>query len=58
MTYVCSELINNSCSAWVINNSIFDISIEDGLQIGSYMFLICITAWGLRETARFILNRK
>lgn len=58
MTYVCSELINNSCATWVINNSIFDISIEDGLTIGGSLLFICCTAWGLRETARFILNRK
>lgn len=57
-SYTCTEIINNTCSHWIKSFDMFSISVEDGLYVGGIMLLTTLVAWGFRETARFILNRK
>lgn len=57
--FACSNVVNAQCSEWVeISDSLSFITLEQGLEIGGLFLLVSCLAWGFREVARFILNRK
>lgn len=62
--YVCTRLITNICYDWqeleeVSGTGLFGtLQTGDGLKIGGLIFLCTLTAWGFREVATLILNRR
>lgn len=57
VSYVCVELVGGSCASWVVNSSILDISIEEGVEIGFSFFFLAVLAWGCRSIAKVLLNK-
>lgn len=56
--FFCSELdANDVCVSWVEISDLFLLPEGAGLQIGGALFLACVTAWGIKQVARLILNR-
>lgn len=55
--YLCAELENGVCLAWVEYESLFVLPEGAGMKIGGALLLVSATAWGLRQVASFILNR-
>lgn len=55
--YLCAQLEENVCILWVEYNSIFTLPEGSGLKIGGMLLLLSATAWGIRQTASFLLNR-
>ena len=55
--FICAQLSGNVCTQWVEYNSLFSLSVDQGLKIGGGLLLLTITAWSFRFVANFILNR-
>lgn len=56
--YICSSLQNDVCIEWVEHVPFFALSIADGLKIGGSFLILTATAYGIREIANLILNRR
>ncbi len=56
--YVCVELVNNTCQKWQEFSLLPPLEHGDGLKIGGLFLLCTVTAWGFREIAMFVLNRR
>lgn len=59
MTYVCTQVIEGICRSWQENTNILN-GLPDGMgsEIGWQLFLMTLSAWILREIAKFLLNRR
>lgn len=55
--FVCAELQDSVCVAWVEYNSLLTLPDGAGLKIGGALFLTTLTAWGISFIARVFLNR-
>lgn len=55
--FICAQLQDNVCVAWVEYNSIFTLPEGAGLEIGGALLLASATAWGVRQLASLLLNR-
>lgn len=56
--FYCAQLSGDLCLHWVEYSGFLPLSIEDGLKIGGVFMLITATAYGCREIANLILNRR
>jgi len=60
-TFVCTQVnaTTQDCEAWAEQVGMLPpLTAEQGLQIGSLVFLAMATAWGFRFLVSFILNRR
>lgn len=58
-SYVCIELVNNTCVTWAVQNNILDslaITPADAGKISVAIILVLVTGWGIGEIGRLIKN--
>lgn len=58
-SYVCIELVNNTCVTWAVSNNILDslaITPADAGKISAAIILVLVTGWGIGELGRLIKN--
>lgn len=60
-TFVCTQVNTTTltCEAWAEQVGMLPpLSAEQGIEVGSLVFLSMATAWGFRILGRFISNRR
>ncbi|MGP4120864.1 hypothetical protein ACT3N8_13730 [Psychrobacter aquimaris] len=58
-SYVCIELVNNTCVTWAVQNNILDslaITPADAGKISVAIIIVLVTGWGIGEIGRLIKN--
>lgn len=58
-SYVCVELLNNTCVTWAVQSNILDtlaITPAQAGKISAAIILVLITGWSIGELGRLIKN--
>lgn len=58
-SYVCVELLNNTCVTWVVQNNVLDtlaITPAQAGKISAAIILVLVTGWVIGELGRLIKN--
>lgn len=56
-SYVCLELVNNTCVTWAVQNNILDslaITPAQAGKISVAIIIVLVTGWGIGEIGRLI----
>lgn len=60
MAFVCEELdgTTGACLSWVEAVTVPPLTIAQGLELSGYLLACWATAWAVRFTLNFLLNRR